>query len=526
MTDTQLETRIQELLEGSLDEAHWPALKKELENSSEALDLYCHHARIHSQLYLRAREIESLSNPTPLIPFEETVQENRNKTLRRAFLSAAALITIMAISLASFLVDKPAPKSTFETAPGSKFQLTHSTTEEETPTGYTLIEGSRLELTQGTIELTFDSGASSIITAPADITMLESDLLMLREGTAWFQVPENAVGFTVLTDSLKVVDLGTEFGVLSQDDHDDAVHVFKGRVEVSSIADPDLVITLRAGQARLLAANGQLEETDVIASSFLSSLPTSQPYRHFNFDDANEIKAEQFGVTGPEIASTVIPALDASVSPLKKVDGKFGNAVKLTGGIRTDWKGISGNTPRSLSFWVKFNDQSHKSKGLPLFGWGDRTQDDLASPETPSTASFYAFLNWTEQGDARIGFSGGRFWSTGTSIINDDKWHHIVFVYTGTVSHNGQPEFDIYVDGYSEKTTEHRNAAVKIESTTDGQLDTVTDSSTAIPLTFNTELWNNQEAGNGLNVSIDELFIFEFPLSLDQIETLHLENSP
>jgi len=54
----------------------------------------------------------------------------------------------------------------FTTAPGTQFTLVHGGSD-NAPEGMALVKGSQLQLTQGTVELTFGSGVKSIVTAPA-----------------------------------------------------------------------------------------------------------------------------------------------------------------------------------------------------------------------------------------------------------------------------------------------------------------------------------------------------------------------
>ncbi len=76
----------------------------------------------------------------------------------------------------------------------------------------------------------------ALVEGPAEFILKSKDRVDLKYGTAWFQVPEGAQGFTVSTQNMEVVDLGTEFGVLIREEegHRDQVHVIKGLVEVAN----------------------------------------------------------------------------------------------------------------------------------------------------------------------------------------------------------------------------------------------------------------------------------------------------
>ena len=73
-----------------------------------------------------------------------------------------------------------------------------------------------------------------MIEGPCDLQVLDEDRVSVTEGVAWFEVPPQAVGFTVETPRFAAVDLGTEFGVVVRADSDHELHVTKGSVEMRS----------------------------------------------------------------------------------------------------------------------------------------------------------------------------------------------------------------------------------------------------------------------------------------------------
>ena len=98
--------------------------------------------------------------------------------------------------------------------------------------------GSRLgdevvRLFGGTIELTFDDGAVVTLEGPVEFQPRSAGLLDLRRGQLAANVPKPAIGFTVLTPTSEVVDLGTEFEVSVKDTGASDVVIRKGEVEVA-----------------------------------------------------------------------------------------------------------------------------------------------------------------------------------------------------------------------------------------------------------------------------------------------------
>jgi len=98
--------------------------------------------------------------------------------------------------------------------------------------------GSRLgdevvRLFGGTIELTFDDGAVVTLEGPVEFQPRAAGLMDLRRGQLSANVPKPAIGFTVLTPTSEVVDLGTEFEVSVKDTGASDVVIKKGEVEVA-----------------------------------------------------------------------------------------------------------------------------------------------------------------------------------------------------------------------------------------------------------------------------------------------------
>ncbi|NLE38313.1 MAG: FecR domain-containing protein [Pirellulaceae bacterium] len=98
--------------------------------------------------------------------------------------------------------------------------------------GRNLFEKQRLSLDKGLVEIQFTDGASALIEGPASFEILGGNAGSLTRGRLAAVVPPEAHGFTVETPSVRVVDLGTEFGVLVDDDGRVEAHVFGGQVEV------------------------------------------------------------------------------------------------------------------------------------------------------------------------------------------------------------------------------------------------------------------------------------------------------
>lgn len=114
-----------------------------------------------------------------------------------------------------------------------------------------------LELQQGLAELTFANGAKVILEAPARILLQKSNEIYLEHGKIAVVASGSAIGFAVNTDSSRVVDVGTEFGVAAAAGGETDVQVYQGEVALipdwkkdSFKADEKLRVKLAKGQAR------------------------------------------------------------------------------------------------------------------------------------------------------------------------------------------------------------------------------------------------------------------------------------
>jgi hypothetical protein len=96
--------------------------------------------------------------------------------------------------------------------------------------GDTLAPGQRLRLTKGVVQLTYDAGTRVMLEGPVDMVMTTAIEAKLSSGKIAAAVPRFARGYTILTPTAEVVDLGTEFGVAVDKLGDSEIHVFDGDV--------------------------------------------------------------------------------------------------------------------------------------------------------------------------------------------------------------------------------------------------------------------------------------------------------
>lgn len=105
----------------------------------------------------------------------------------------------------------------------------------------------QVTLDAGSIELEMQSGVILAMEGPVTFALRDGNHLALTSGKMAAYAPATAKGFTILTPTSRVVDLGTRFGVLTDGIHSEA-HVFEGSVDVAAISAPQSV-RITAGSA-------------------------------------------------------------------------------------------------------------------------------------------------------------------------------------------------------------------------------------------------------------------------------------
>jgi hypothetical protein len=124
----------------------------------------------------------------------------------------------------------------------------------------------RLAIKSGFAQIEFFCGATLIVEGPAEIDLKSSSLARVSSGRLRAQVPPAARGFSIEVDDIKVVDLGTEFGLSVSSDGAD-IQVFDGEVEVHSPKADKRLLT--AGQAVTRNAAGEFSSGEVTPDRFL-----------------------------------------------------------------------------------------------------------------------------------------------------------------------------------------------------------------------------------------------------------------
>lgn len=512
MNKQALEQQIQRCLDGALSEEEKKTLFIILKQDPEAMRLYCLSASMDASLSRFTNGQLSLNSGSE--NFADLARAyQRQRISKVSIMAAAAALLFMLVSLSFFFVDRThTPSIAFATSPGSEFSITHSESHVTPPTGSTLENGSRLQLSRGSAELTFKSGVKSIISAPTDLTLVSNNTLQLKQGSAWFHVPEEAIGFIVQTTDLYIVDLGTEFGVLADPNNHDEIHVFKGKVQATAKRVRKQSTVLTAGKARRADPTGQLDTIPVKANNFLTELPKSLPYFHWPFD---EVDGGGFSAGGLHHDKKLAFAPPRKVKAEEMLtSGKFGKAVRFTGtpgeALLTDWPGISGDQDRTIACWIRISPEALNSGGSSIAAWGKDKSG------VPGWHTKWKLAISPDGKPIVVGYDGG---IAGNRNVADNQWHHIAC--THTMSGSGEPIVSMYIDGQLVDNLWKRNKGIQpTKSETIGIPNTITNDPQSRPLQMGKSLDNSAP----IRADLDELYIFEGVLDAKTIHRLATEN--
>jgi ferric-dicitrate binding protein FerR (iron transport regulator) len=515
MSPAELETRIQQLLDGDLHPEHWPELRDRLSTCEEARRIYSEHARVHSQLLRIRRERSAL--PPSVVPVERMLDFQRRRQLRVAGFAAAAVIFLSAVAMHLILAKGRDRTVQVASVAGTRFEVMEPGAA-RTGSATEIREGSRLTLEQGVLELTFQSGVRAVVRAPADFTVASPAELAMDEGVAWFSVPKDAAGFRVRTPRVTVTDLGTEFGVVSKPDAVESVHLFKGSVRIDCHAGFRESATLTGSGAREVTPTGRLLATQVRLDRFFTKLPDHLPWIGWSFDESAPADWRAEG-TMPEAAtarSRVMPEGNGIIARA----GRFGGALGGTGGNawwESNWQGVAGNAPRTVAFWLLLppgEDYLH-----PIVGWGLRSGGSSGALD-----SFYASVE-TVDGRTVVGASLGGYWLKGTTAIDDGRWHHIALLFSGRTLPDGTPDLRIMIDGRAEPVRPafiHEDADYSPARPLLARTNTTHPESQ--PLSVLSHLFIDRRGDHPFEAAIDELRVYEAELDSARIESLHRHN--
>jgi ferric-dicitrate binding protein FerR (iron transport regulator) len=422
-----------------------------LANSVEARRFYVRALGQSASLYSYASEMQSEpvhagSSRSNIIPVAFQ--------WRAGALAAAAAVVIV---FWGFNRPKPAAPTSEPAADESVAQLTASkncqwANKTGVQPGERMRKGQRIEIASGVAEVTFDSGARVVLQGPASLEFNSAWEATLHSGILKASVPPEATGFRVSASAVDVVDLGTEFTMIADASGATDVLVLKGAVEATQQHAADRqTILLHEKESRHFAHTG-ISEVDDSQQKFerytqpvpLDRFAPATGYVHWSFDesDGSQIKADRAGVplkgydarlNGPE-----------DVISEARTEGRWQRALKLDGQVfaKAAFPGLSGDSPRTVAFWVKVPQDALLSDAYAMVAW---------RAESKKLGSRPVHICWNRNpaegtvGVLRTDYGGG--YALGATPLRDGRWHQITVVFVPGEDTGTPVEVKQYVDG-------------------------------------------------------------------------------
>lgn len=302
----------------------------------------------------------------------------------------------------------------------------------------------RLELKSGSAQIMFMSGATVTLYGPASFQLTTTNSGHLYSGQMIASVPPQAIGFSVSAPGGKVVDLGTEFGLVVDALRATEVHVFQGAVEAEIHDGQGQVLQRRRltrGQtARLELGSQQIVATRQLPRSFSARVPIDErTYATAVLADHPRMYWPLMPIDDP---SPLVNLADASRA--MQADAKMGQQIR-------------GAMPGLMYF------DGASTLGMPGQGAWGMVQPSGFTVEAwiwPGAMSEAGHIVLAEPGTFRAGWSlmydpadgadGGhmRFNALGTdsyvfdaAMVRRDRWTHVAVVF------DAHHAIHLYVDG-------------------------------------------------------------------------------
>lgn len=301
-----------------------------------------------------------------------------------------------------------------------------------------------LRLESGSAVIAFNSGATTVVEGPAELSIESGNRLFLKTGRLSAEVPPLASGFTVNTPRLNAVDIGTRFGVSVDREGNSELHVMQGEVEVSRTSGNAVATRLREGLA--VRADGRTR-TELIPVAYggdrfrlqVGAPEELQPDLRFTFDESVGAILEDTGKSRlfdvPMVASG-----ELGRSPRRSA-GRFGAGLVFQPGETVDVplsKEFRLDEPHTVSFWVKLPAKVGQIGQEVIFEYG---REGLAWRVSCNLSA-----NRGAKGALRIACGEGLV--IGAADLADGNWHHVAYRYLGEgdlASH-----LHLFVDGKPE----------------------------------------------------------------------------
>ena len=448
-----------------------------------------------------------------------TMEKIRQSRARRRLAWIATCTTLIIATVAGSLwAFRPqAPAATLMSTEAVQWAANHPAL----TVGQAIPQGTRLRAEAGLIEVSCASGTRMVLEAPVDVEIHDSSSAYLNMGRASIRC--SGASFTLATDQGEVVEHGGRFCVAVPKQGKMEVHVLEGSVD--TVLKGGAKSTLFGGEG-MRVTEGKPQQLSSNGGGFITDMPSpsgnAHAYVHWSLDEGKKTVARDSGrglSEGSDSSLRLVTWPENTPQPGKGpqwIPGKFGNALSFdgeTGFAQSGFPGIGGGDPRTVAMWVRVPKDFKTNQGFGFISWGAYGEGGAwqisANPRAAEGP----------QGRLRIGTSIQGF-AIGTTDLRDGKWHHIAVVTYG--SPHGGPSSNVlmYVDGKPEIVSRKTLSEINTDIRSAGHGVWI-----ARNLGFFAKSKSNP-SGKFFRGDIDEIYIFNEPLSHDQIVALMQKNTP
>ncbi|MEM9282580.1 MAG: hypothetical protein AAGA96_12195 [Verrucomicrobiota bacterium] len=244
-----------QLCDETLSKDGFAELDGMLQHDAEARALYRSFTGMHRQLEDGALLSES-QEPAPVIPF-------RKKPVVGWLVAAAAAVVALLALMPSISEPSPEPIPTAVLTRAIDVEWEHHRRFQAT-VGEAITER-YLRLTTGIAQVQFASGALVTIEGPAKLRIDDPMKCFSHHGKLTAYCPESAHGFEIRFPGGKVIDLGTEFALNTEEGKKTDVHVLDGEVIVARTDEKDQVVVEKNLTGHSAASVGKDDGIQTIA---------------------------------------------------------------------------------------------------------------------------------------------------------------------------------------------------------------------------------------------------------------------
>jgi ferric-dicitrate binding protein FerR (iron transport regulator) len=296
MSSHNLDKEIRELslkaADGQLDDDERARLNALIEADPQAAHVLLEYSMLDADLVFHSRAGAAEDRVLQTVVAEQAAVRRRSKTSRYAAyglaLAAAAAIAVAAwprsrapetpnAAEPQLVAERqPEPIATLSLAPGAVFAG------DALAVNTIFLEGEELKIQEGEAHVSMACGAEFVLKAPGALQFISDKHVRLASGVLTAHVAKWGTGFTVDTDRMRVIDLGTQFAV-SASDEDDETHVLQGQVRVQPVeaaVDGRRSVLLSEGEAlRVDRGNTSATRIDAERDRFPQSTEDFRPFK-------------------------------------------------------------------------------------------------------------------------------------------------------------------------------------------------------------------------------------------------------